>query len=232
METYRKITDDNPVFRAIGVSRLRMVNDGDGVTTLVAGYGCPLRCRYCLNPQCFESPKPYRTYTLPELLEEVRVDDLYFQATGGGVVFGGGEPLLQADFIHAFKEVCPPEWKIGLESSLSTPMQQLEKVISDIDFFLIDIKDMNPDIYRAYTGISNDRTIENLKLLIGRIDPSKIKIRLPLIPSFNTDDDRLQSRKMLEEMGFTTFDEFRYNVEIAETKRENVICKRKDRPTE
>ena len=232
METYRRITDDEPVFRAIGVSRLRMGNDGDGVTTLAAGYGCPLRCRYCLNPQCFESPKPVRTYSVSGLLEEVRIDDLYFQATGGGIVFGGGEPLLQADFIHAFKAVCPPEWKIGLESSLSTPVHNLKKVISDIDFFLIDIKDMNPDIYRAYTGISNDLAIENLNLLISRADPAKVTIRLPLIPSFNTGDDRLRSRKRLEEMGFTTFDEFRYNVEIAEAKRESVICKRKDRPTE
>lgn len=226
------MTNENPVFRSIGISRLRIVNDGDGVTTLAAGFGCPLRCRYCLNPQCFESPGPVRTYGLTELLDEVKIDDLYFQATGGGIVFGGGEPLLQADFIHAFRKICPPEWKIGLESSLSTPSDLLEKVIPDIDYYLIDIKDMNPDIYKSYTGVSNANTVQNLKLLISRVDPSNITIRLPLIPGFNTDEDRLQSRKVLEEMGFTTFDEFRYNVEIAESKKESMVCRRKDRPTE
>ena len=90
------------VFHAIGIERLRVINDGEGITTLVAGYGCPLRCQYCLNPQCFEMPKPVRSYSLEEMIKEVSIDDLYFQATGGGVVFGGGEPLLQADFIHAF----------------------------------------------------------------------------------------------------------------------------------
>lgn len=221
-----------PVFRSIGVSRLRMGRDGDGVTTLVAGYGCPLRCRYCLNPQCFASNGPAKTYTVSELLDEVSIDDLYFKATEGGVVFGGGEPLLYAGFIHEFKKACPPEWKIGLESSLSTGQEALKMVLSDIDYFIIDIKDMDPDIYRSYTGKSNENTLNNLRLLIDNADPSHITVRLPLIPSFNTRTDMLSSRSALEEMGFTTFDEFRYNVERSEIKRGNAVCSRKDQPTE
>lgn len=223
---------DSPVFNIIGVSRLRMTNDGDGVTTLVAGHGCPLRCRYCLNPQCFERPDPIRSYTVPELLEEVRIDDLYFQATGGGIVFGGGEPLLYPDFIHEFKAACPPEWKIGLESSLNVPLSSLKKVISDIDFYIIDIKDMNPEIYRAYSGIGNEQVIRNLEYLITVAGPDKVCIRIPLISSFNTEEDRLRSEEQLREMGFTTFDKFRYNVERSESKRGKDACSQEKAPTE
>ena len=124
-----------PVFHSIGVSRLRIGVDGEGVTTLAAGYGCPLRCRYCLNPQCFRNAKPLRTYTVQELLREVSIDDLYFQATGGGIVFGGGEPLLYADFIHAFRQACPAEWKLSLESSLAVDRKELVKVVNDLEKF-------------------------------------------------------------------------------------------------
>ena len=207
-------------FSTIGISRLRMLNDGEGVTTLAAGYGCPLRCRYCLNPQCFEARHPLRVCSVEELLEEVRIDDLYFQATGGGVVFGGGEPLLQADFIHAFRAAAPGEWKLGLESSLSVPSRALDLVLDDMDFYLIDIKDMDPGIYRAYTGQGNDRVLENLHCLSSYVDPARVTIRIPLIEGFNTPEDQQRSRKQLEEMGFWKFDLFRYNITIAERKRQ------------
>ena len=205
-------------FRTIGIERLRVINDGAGITTLVAGHGCPLRCKYCLNPQCFEQDANAE-YTVEELIEEVAIDDLYFQATGGGVVFGGGEPLLQADFIHAFRQQCPKEWKIYLESSLAVPETELEKVIDDIDFFLIDIKDMNDAIYQAYTGRSNKNTINNLKRLIAADKVTQTTIRIPLIPDYNNEKDRQESIRKLQEMGFLFFDPFRYEVELALGKR-------------
>ena len=209
------------IFRAIGIERLRLVNDGEGVTTLVAGTGCPLRCRYCLNPQCFENTVPVRAFTVDELLRETSVDDLYFQATGGGIVFGGGEPLLQADFIHAFRSACPSGWRISLESSLAVPGQELEKVISDIDFFLIDIKDMNPEIYRNYTGQDNSLVKANLKILKEAGMAGKTKIRIPLIPEFNADSDRKASMEECRQMGFEDFDVFTYEVQRALKKRKN-----------
>ena len=207
-------------FRTIGIERLRVINDGDGITTLVAGHGCPLRCKYCLNPQCFERQQPVAEYTVEELIRELAIDDLYFQATGGGVVFGGGEPLLQADFIHAFRQQCPKEWKIYLESSFAVPEQELEKVIDDIDFFLIDIKDMNDEIYQNYTGKSNEKTVNNLKRLAAAGKADKTTIRIPLIPDHNYEKDRQASIKMLQEMGFVFFDPFRYEVELALNKRQ------------
>ena len=76
----------------IGISRHRLTTDGEGVTTLVAFHGCPLRCKYCLNPQSFAQEGVWKQYDCEQLYEEVKIDELYFLATHGGVTFGGGEP--------------------------------------------------------------------------------------------------------------------------------------------
>ena len=80
----------------INIARLRMETDGDGVTTLIASAGCPLSCKYCINRPILDRKDNVRMVSPEELLEMVRIDDLYFQATGGGIVFGGGESLLHA----------------------------------------------------------------------------------------------------------------------------------------
>ena len=213
---------NGPFFHAIGIERLRVINDGEGITTLVAGHGCPLRCQYCLNPQCFEQPRPAKSYSVEELINEVSVDDLYFQATGGGVVFGGGEPLLQSDFIHAFRESAPKEWKIYLESSLAVEERNLLTVIDDIDFFLIDIKDMNDEIYERYTGRKPHLMLQNLQLLADRNLADKVMIRLPLIAGYNTEEDRTESETSLRKMGFSSFDRFSYSVKKALEKRRQI----------
>ena len=69
-----------------------MTTDGIGVTTLVAAYGCLLRCQYCLNPHSWQQETNQCEYTPEKLLNEVKQDNLYFLATGGGITFGGGEP--------------------------------------------------------------------------------------------------------------------------------------------
>ena len=62
----------------IGIDRHRLTTDGEGVTTLVAFHGCPLHCKYCLNPQCLSPDGVLRTITPSELYSEVEIDDLYF----------------------------------------------------------------------------------------------------------------------------------------------------------
>ena len=81
-----------------------MGTDGDGITSLIAGAGCPLHCRWCINARLLREAQAVRV-TASELLERVRTDDLYFRATGGGVTFGGGEALLHAGFISRFREL-------------------------------------------------------------------------------------------------------------------------------
>lgn len=209
----------------IGIARLRMEIDGDGVTTLVVSKGCTLRCKYCLNPQCFCGSVPIRYRTVSELVSELRIDDLYFKATGGGVVFGGGEPLLQADFIAAFAEERPKEWRLLMETALNVPEEALQKVLPYIDEFIVDIKDLNPDIYRAYTGVDNSLVRSNLKVLLAN-GPEKVVLRIPLIPGCNTEEDCERSISGLRKMGFTRFDRFRYETEAAERKR--AVCENEE----
>ena len=98
-----------------------------------------------------------------------------------------------------------------METSLNVPRHHLEEVISFIDSFIIDIKDMTPAIYQAYTGKGNQQVIENLVWLYSHAkNKDKITLRLPIIPKFNTEEDRKHSRQVLEELGYENFDEFEY----------------------
>ncbi len=197
----------------IAIARHRLNVDGGGVTTLVAFHGCPLRCAYCLNRQCWEEDSIWQWMTPDELVDELMKDNLYFLATGGGVCFGGGEPLLYSDFIERFAQLCPKEWHIYVESSLNVPTKRLETVIPYITEYYIDVKDMNPDIYHRYTGGSPALVQQNLRILAERQQQERVVIRLPLIAAYNNDGDRQSSRHQLETMGFTHFDLFDYAVD-------------------
>ena len=192
------------------ISRHRIATDGDGVTTLVVLHSCPLRCRWCINPQTWKEGSSFTVMTPSQLLSRVRMDDLYFQATGGGITFGGGEPALRSRFIEAFRNICPQRWKINIETSLNVTQEHLERLMPVIDEYAIDIKDMNPEIYRSYTGADNGKVISNLRRLAEAGLADRCVIRIPLIPEFNTDKDRENSVRQLQEMGFTRFDRFDY----------------------
>ena len=196
----------------IAINRHRLTTDGEGVTTLVAFHGCPLHCEYCLNAQCLQADGVWCRLTPGELYSEVEIDDLYFMATGGGICFGGGEPLLRSDFIKAFAEIMNPEWKLTIETSLNVPLENVKAIASLVQMWYVDIKDMNPNIYKAYGCKENKQVVSNLQWLAANGYADKVIIRLPLIPEYNTDEDRQQSQKELEEMGFTNFDKFNYIV--------------------
>lgn len=196
----------------IAVNRHRLATDGEGVTTLVAFHGCPLRCRYCLNPQCLQVNGVWRRLTPGELYSEVEIDDLYFIATSGGICFGGGEPLLYPDFIRTFSKLMNPEWKLTVETSLNVPPENIKTIAALVQMWYIDIKDFSPTIYNAYTGKDNTQVIRNLVWLAANGYADKVILRLPLIPDYNTEEDRLLSQQRLEALGFAHFDKFTYLV--------------------
>lgn len=195
----------------IGISRHRLTTDGKGVTTLVAFHGCPLQCKYCLNPQSLRDTGIWRCYDCLQVYEEVRIDELYFIATGGGVTFGGGEPLLQNDFICEFRELCGPQWQLTVETSLNISQKQIEKLLPIVDHYIVDIKDMNNDIYKRYTGKENKQVIENLRWLVSKGKAERITVRIPHIPSYNTPVDIENSIHLLKELGLSHFDQFIYH---------------------
>lgn len=195
--------------KIFGISRHRLTTDGEGVTTLVAFNECPLRCRYCLNKTSWDLSKG-RDYTPELLFEEVKIDQLYFLATHGGVTFGGGEPLLQVEFIKAFRELCGPQWQLLAETSLNVPFENVEALDAVLDGYIVDIKDMNPKIYQTYTGKDNALVISNLEWLLKQGRADSIKVRVPHIPEFNTDEDVNRSKERLVAMGVKDIDEFNY----------------------
>lgn len=187
------------------VSRLRMGTDGKGVTTLVTFYDCPLKCKYCINDFChgtgfiFDEP-PRFAYTPQELMKVLRKDELYYLMSGGGVTFGGGEPLLQSAFIHEVCQLADPKWNMRIETSLNVPWRNVEPLINDIDEWIIDIKDINDDIYYKYTGMSNDQVIDNIFRLADCLEKSRFHIRVPRIPGFNKKKDVDESVKWIKEL--------------------------------
>lgn len=197
-------------FSCIGISRHRIGRDGVGVTTLVGGHGCPLDCEFCLNPACKSCKAPF-VYSVSELYEKVRCDSLYFLATNGGIVFGGGEPLLQAEFIREFilhSREMGDGWRFTLESSLAVPLDKLKLLDGLIDEYIIDIKDMNAEIYHSYTKRSPECMRAALTHLCAVSD--KVLVRVPLIPGYNTSDDVERSVEELRAMGYKRFDVFKY----------------------
>lgn len=198
-----------PHYPLLSLSRLRMGIDGPGVTTLIAGAGCPLQCRWCINKKLLRDA-PAESVTAAELYERVRIDDLYFRASGGGVCFGGGEALLHADFIRRFRTLCPDEWLICAETSLAVAPELVRKAADAVDLFIVDCKDMDEDVYRRYTGGDGALMKANLRLLLDAVGPERVLVRVPLIPQYNTASDQVRSAEALKGMGVTRLDCFEY----------------------
>lgn len=208
------------------IDRLRMGTDGDGVTTLVGFYGCPLHCKFCINNQCHSSDS-HLLMTPVDLYNRVKIDQLYFKATGGGLTFGGGEPLLNAEFIYEIMELGAKEWHTTIETSLNVPIEKWGCLIDYVDEYIVDVKDINPTIYRSYTGCDNEVVISNLKELQRQSLSGKVLLRLPLIHGYNEENDRTRSRHKLEEIGFSRINEFKYKIIYG---RENEVQNLKRHP--
>lgn len=195
----------------IGISRHRLGTDGQGIRTLFAFHGCPLSCKYCLNPSCLEAqPGKLHNMTSSEVIEVLKKDTLYFLATNGGVTFGGGEPLLHSEFIKEVLENHKEDIGVTIETSLNVPQKNIETILPYVQDLIVDIKDMNPQTYKVYTGKDNDQVKKNLGWLIHKGYANKIICRIPLIPQYNNDNARELSINELKQMGITRFNKFNY----------------------
>ena len=198
----------------IGFRRHCLTTDGEGVTTLAAFWGCPLRCQYCLNPHSLREGTKCTELTPAQLYDKVKIDNLYFLATNGGVTFGGGEPLLQVPFMREFRDICGSDWRLYVETSLGVPWSLVGATTDVIDGYIVDIKDTDPDIYRRYTTRENEQVLDNLRRLVEVVGTERVLVRVPLIPGFNTEDDRVRSKERLRAMGVTRFDELTYKTDV------------------
>ena len=219
---------EEPRIPLLALDRLRMTTDGAGVTTLICSVGCPLRCRFCINPGSWDGTVKGKLFTAEQLYEEVKIDNLYFLTTGGGLTIGGGEPLLHSKFWKHFMEKYKDlGWKFYIESSLSVPRENLDDVIPYIDEYFIDSKDLNEERYVKYTGGDYKLFYDNLMYLKDQVGQEKITVRVPVIPFLHkTSDEANANGELLKSLGFTKLDYLQYvnpgnRKDISEVAKEN-----------
>jgi pyruvate formate lyase activating enzyme len=182
------------------------LHDGPGIRTTIFLKGCPLRCVWCHNPEGQESgeqvmqplsgssagpQKVGRRFQAEALLDEIEKDRLFYDESGGGVTFSGGEPLQQEVFLTAMLRACRQrELHTVVDTSGHGPPSVMEKVAPLADLFLYDLKLMNEGAHRRFTGISNRPVLENLLLLnrLGR----PFRIRIPMVPGITDGESNLR----------------------------------------
>lgn len=148
--------------------------------------GCGICTEYCYKDALDMFGK---WYTTEELLDIVRRDVSFYQSSGGGVTVGGGEATMQGEFLLEFLRLCRQE---HIHTALDTCGQVSDPVglecLKEADLLLFDIKGLDPERHRQYTGCDNRKIQENLQMLSQMHKP--MIVRLPVIPSY-TDNDEL-----------------------------------------
>lgn len=131
-----------------------------------------------------------RELTLDEVFSEICDDKPFYRHSCGGVTFSGGECLLQHEFVAELLKKCRTEGiNTCIETCLDVPWEIIDGILGYVDSFFVDIKHMDEDTHRKYTGVSNERILSNLRRLYGV--HSDITLRIPLIPGVNDSTDNL-----------------------------------------
>ena len=135
-----------------------------------------------------------KEHTVDEVLKEVLKDKAFYETSGGGVTFSGGECMLQIDFLVEILKQCKEN---GIHTAVDTaghiPFESFEKILPYTDLFLYDIKIFDSQKHKQYVGVSNELILENLKKLFER--KAKLWIRIPIIPDVNDSIEEIQKIK-------------------------------------
>ncbi|MFC2119626.1 glycyl-radical enzyme activating protein [Bacteroidota bacterium] len=187
------------------------IHDGPGIRTTVFFKGCPLRCWWCHNPESHKVlPEKFdgckfrsninhslssqdevgREVTIPELMREIEKDSVFYDESGGGVTFSGGEPTMQPDFLLSLLTECKEKgFHTTVDTSGYASTRIFEKIIDHTDLFLYDLKLMNDDLHQKYTGVSNKLIQKNLKWLDD--NQKNICIRIPVVPGITDTQENI-----------------------------------------
>ncbi|MCQ2478060.1 MAG: glycyl-radical enzyme activating protein [Clostridia bacterium] len=171
------------------------VHDGPGVRTIVFLKGCVLRSKWCCNPesqryeieemeQAGKTKTVGRDVSVREVMQEVLKDRSYYRRSGGGLTLSGGETLCQPEFAQALLRAAKDEGiTTAIESTACAPIDTIRKLLPFLDVYLMDIKHINPEKHKMFTGKDNALILENAAILAK--EAKRLIIRVPVIPTFN-----------------------------------------------
>lgn len=182
-------------------------HDGPGIRTTVFLKGCPLRCPWCHNPESFRlEPQTVlrsgvptvigREISVSAVMDTVRRDRIYYEESGGGVTFSGGEPTLQKDFLLQLLTACRAEgFHTALETNGFLPADTLDALLPLVDLFLLDYKLEDPSSLLPPSALSPgdlvflwQRTLDSLQAA-GK----DVILRLPIIPGVNDTPEHFEA---------------------------------------
>ncbi len=151
--------------------------DGGGIRYVLFMSGCPMRCRFCHNPDTWASPPAYEKCA-PEVADDILKYSDFFKFSDGGFTASGGEPLLQQDFLIELLGILRRE---NVHTAIDTCgsvaiTEKLEKVIDLCNLFLLDIKHLDPTTHREITGADFSPTGRFLEALNLRNKETHIRI--------------------------------------------------------
>ena len=151
---------------------------------------CALYCPHDAREICGKE------YTVDEVMREVLKDKAIYEGSGGGVTFSGGECMLQIDFLEAILKKCKEE---GIHTAVDTaghlPFESFARILPFTDLFLYDIKCLDSEKHEKYTGVKNERILENLERLLKC--SASVWVRIPVIPGVNDTKEEMQGIKAL-----------------------------------
>ncbi|MCP4583274.1 MAG: glycyl-radical enzyme activating protein [candidate division Zixibacteria bacterium] len=170
------------------------IHDGPGIRTSVFFKGCPMDCWWCHNPEskrlepeilnntrrCKDEVVGYDIDS-ETVMTEIEKDRVFYDQSGGGVTFSGGEPMMQIEFLRSLLAACKQK---GIHTAIDTcghaPFDDFEAIYELVDLVLYDIKLMDETNHIKYTGITNKLSLNNLTRLYDK--GIKITPRIPLVP--------------------------------------------------
>ena len=181
--------------RCIGCGECIQICPQKGLTQSAVGVVAdPVKCDLCQTcaDHCPSEAVEFvgRKVTVDEVIKEIEKDIAFYDESGGGITFSGGEPLMQPEFLLQLLEACAT---LDLHRTVDTTgyadSELLMQVAQKTDLFLYDLKLMDAAKHREFTGVSNERILNNLRLLAQ--NGARIQVRVPIIPAINDDTENI-----------------------------------------
>ena len=180
------------------------IHDGPGIRTIVFFKGCYMRCAWCCNPESqeykiqtlIENDKPKtvgKDVTVEELMPEILSDLPYYRRSGGGVTLSGGEILAQHEFARDLLCACKEAGlHTAVESTGNAEFSKIQEILPYLDLFLMDIKHMDSQKHKEYTGAGNELILQNARR-IAQSEQTELIIRTPVVPTFNDTAEEIRA---------------------------------------